>query len=481
MEGSEKSGIPPEEVLLARRIKPDEKVRTVAIVGGTHGNERIGVHLIEHFAASGEDPLAGAPVRGCAAVQRGSFETKLLVGNPAAVVRKGTGAGTRYVDEDLNRCFLASSLYGLAQEEAASTIEAGRARTVDAALGPKCSPNPAADFILDLHNTTSNTGTLLCFHPDDEFALRVAAHLHHHDPAIRMCLWPGGDRALLPTVGRGGMTVEVGPLAHSTVDAKLLQHTMQLIHRVLDFIDDHNTRLDCGSSPSPLPDRRTLPLFQGVGKLDYPRDAAGRPTGFVHPSLQVSVSLSVSVSVTDPLPLSPLSLSLSLSFSHALCSTTCVCFEPLVSHSHTCTHSLSHSLLRKSKRCWCCKPHTHSQTFYAGYQRTPRGLNLAVLVPVVWWCVCVRACARARARACVGGGLVCRGLRLFLSLVDVCMCSRVRRLPHTHTYARVRIRQHTHRCLSLSFPHSSPPLLRSSVPPCVSRTKTRTAQMRRSS
>ena len=285
MERRGESVIPAEQVLLARRIKPDEKVRTVAIVGGTHGNERHGVHLIEHFAASGEDPLGGAPVGGCAAVQRGSFETKLLVGNPAAVVRKGTGAGTRYVDEDLNRCFLASSLYGLAREEAAPTIEAGRARTVDAALGPKCSPNPAADFILDLHNTTSNTGTLLCFHPDDEFALRVAAHLHHHDPAIRMCLWPGGDRALLPTVGRGGMTVEVGPVAHSTVDAKLLQHTMQLIHRALDFIDDHNTRLECGSSPSPLPDRRTLPLFQGVGKLDYPRDAVGRPTGFVHPSL----------------------------------------------------------------------------------------------------------------------------------------------------------------------------------------------------
>ncbi len=33
---------------------------------------------------------------------------------------------------------------------------------------------PATDFIFDLHNTTSNTGTLLCFHPDDVFALRLA-------------------------------------------------------------------------------------------------------------------------------------------------------------------------------------------------------------------------------------------------------------------------------------------------------------------
>ena len=174
----------------------------------------------------------------------------------------------------------------------------------------------------DLHNTTSNTGTLLCFHPDDTFALRLAAHLHyqvpsprlcwralpsrksrrahvdfvwelldigmaagsfaaagvfsaalrserssstpppssrlpcphvaasilsaraasHHlpaphrvhaacaqDPTIVMCMWPPGDRALLPTVGSGGMTVEIGPLAHSTVDANLLLKTMSLI------------------------------------------------------------------------------------------------------------------------------------------------------------------------------------------------------------------------------------------------------------
>ena len=60
----------------------------------------------------------------------------------------------------------------------AASVEERRAREVDKLLGPKKSAEPVADFIFDLHNTTSITGTLLCFHPDDEFALRLAAHLH---------------------------------------------------------------------------------------------------------------------------------------------------------------------------------------------------------------------------------------------------------------------------------------------------------------
>jgi hypothetical protein len=35
-----------EEVMLARRIGSDTPVKCVAIVGGTHGNERHGVHMV---------------------------------------------------------------------------------------------------------------------------------------------------------------------------------------------------------------------------------------------------------------------------------------------------------------------------------------------------------------------------------------------------------------------------------------------------
>ena len=99
-------------------------------------------------------------------------------------------------------------------------------------------------------------------------------------------MWPPGDRGLLPTVGRGGMTVEVGPLAHSTVDAAMLLQTMKLIARSLDYIETHNKRVAAGTGLTPLPPLSSLPIFKGVARIDYPRDASGDATGFIHPKLQ---------------------------------------------------------------------------------------------------------------------------------------------------------------------------------------------------
>ena len=39
-----------EELLLARRIDSETPVKCVAIVGGTHGNERHGVHMVRRYA-----------------------------------------------------------------------------------------------------------------------------------------------------------------------------------------------------------------------------------------------------------------------------------------------------------------------------------------------------------------------------------------------------------------------------------------------
>ena len=101
----------------------------VVVVGGTHGNEYTGVWL--------EKAL------------RDKSET--IVGNPAAVE-----ANRRFLDEDLNRCFLRSKL-----DAPPTTVEARRAREVDAALGPKGSPD-AADLVIDLHTTTANMGVTIC-------------------------------------------------------------------------------------------------------------------------------------------------------------------------------------------------------------------------------------------------------------------------------------------------------------------------------
>ncbi len=63
-------------------------IKRVLLVGGTHGNELIGVYLIKKFE---QDPEL---------VRRNSFETLTLLGNPRAIE-----ATVRYIDKDLNRCF----------------------------------------------------------------------------------------------------------------------------------------------------------------------------------------------------------------------------------------------------------------------------------------------------------------------------------------------------------------------------------------
>ena len=116
-------------MLVARRCVSLAAKHRVVVVGGTHGNEYTGVWL--------EKAL------------RDKSET--IVGNPAAVE-----ANRRFLDEDLNRCFLRSKL-----DAPPETREALRAREVDAALGPKGS-DTAADLVIDLHTTTANMGVTIC-------------------------------------------------------------------------------------------------------------------------------------------------------------------------------------------------------------------------------------------------------------------------------------------------------------------------------
>ncbi|EKX35486.1 hypothetical protein GUITHDRAFT_118300 [Guillardia theta CCMP2712] len=281
-------------------------VRSVCIVGGTHGNERHGVHMVRHYQEHSR------------LIERKTFTTSLLIANPMAVANKGTGAGTRYVDEDLNRCFLKQTL---ASAESATSVEGARAREINQILGPKASPEPACDFIFDLHNTTSNTGILLCYHPTDKLSYLMSEYLFSKNPHIRVCLWPEGDRQVVvvplscahlqqsSSTDRGQKWHDSGgsAVSHSTVHAKKLMETMevkrgscvpvlskrQLIQHGLDFIDMFNMRMEeLGASADfsvtdvNISELGKVPIFTGAGKIDYPRDSDGNIIGFIHPNLQ---------------------------------------------------------------------------------------------------------------------------------------------------------------------------------------------------
>lgn len=252
-----------------RRCNHNRPIGHVAVVGATHGNERMGLAIVEELIRT-PPPCP--------------FKLTALVGNEEAVAATGTGAGLRYVDTDLNRCFLLKDLADPAVPEAS---EARRARVIDAKLGPKSSPHPQCDLILDLHSTTSNTGVLLCLHPRDTFAMQLAAHLASLDPTIRVALWPDDDDvALLPTISRSGLTVEVGACAHSTIVFSLLARMRQVVRDALDYVELHNACITAGSAGVAGSRREvSLPLYKRAYTLDYPR-TDGRLSAFIHPALQ---------------------------------------------------------------------------------------------------------------------------------------------------------------------------------------------------
>jgi succinylglutamate desuccinylase len=233
-------------------------IQKVAIVGGTHGNELLGVYLVKKWQKFPE------------LLHRESLECGTLISNPSAVA-----INQRYVDRDLNRCFATNDL----ADENLTSYEDGRAKEIAMQLGPK--DQPLADVILDLHTTTSNMGISLLPSSKHPFNLRLAAYLHSLYPDIRVCfgLQHGSDAPMLRSLSPLGYTIEVGPIAQGVLNANLFHQTEQLVHEILNYIDAMN-------QDHPLPVPSMVTVYQAVANVDYPRDSSGELRGMVHPQLQ---------------------------------------------------------------------------------------------------------------------------------------------------------------------------------------------------
>jgi len=222
-------------------------IRRVAIVGGTHGNERVGVELVRQWANA--DHL----------IRRDrTFDVVAVVGNPAAVA-----VNRRYVDADLNRQFL-----GAAVAPDGTGTEAARAKELDALLGPKgpavddvtaaadtplAAPATGADFVIDLHSSNANVGLVAMASAldVDYVATRLADHLLHDPqmqarfPGLRVTS-AGSDKAASWSVDSAspyGVAFEVGPLVHGTLTSAPLEATRGLVEATLDFLDNRNRAL----------------------------------------------------------------------------------------------------------------------------------------------------------------------------------------------------------------------------------------------
>lgn len=253
----------------ARRTCSSSRLGCVAIVGGTHGNETNGVFLAKHFMQASE------------AVKRPSFETIVTLSNVASIK-----ANARYVETDMNRCFLLQDLKD--DSGKLNTLEQKRAKEINSMLGPKQSQNPKADFIFDLHNTTAATGVALMMAPDDDFAHEVGAYLQSIDASVTVVNWGDADDwSMLPSIGRSGMTFEVGAAPWGAVEPSQYRQSHKLLLAALDYIEAHNSKFaEVGDKRKTRTKDVTVEVVKRLLTLDYPKDESGGLAAFIHPDLQ---------------------------------------------------------------------------------------------------------------------------------------------------------------------------------------------------
>ncbi|MBE9233548.1 aspartoacylase [Cuspidothrix issatschenkoi LEGE 03284] len=232
------------------------QINRVVIVGGNHGNEFTGIYLVKKFHNHPD------------LVHRSSFETLSLLGNPQAIA-----ARVRYVDKDLNRCFVQ-----LSDEDKPANYEELRAQEIQTILKPKI-PD-IEDVIIDLHTTTSNMGLCIILGNRHPILLELAAVLNAINPLVKVYLHeqPKGS-GFLRSLSDLGFALEVGPVPQSILNAELFQQTEQLIYTSLDYFENYNLGKN-------LLKNNTLTVYRSIGVIDYPRSEDGEIQGMIHPQLQ---------------------------------------------------------------------------------------------------------------------------------------------------------------------------------------------------
>lgn len=260
----------------------------VTILGGVHGNERIGVRVLDalRLALFGVSPLrTSAGTHVIPTLTRGSIT--LAYGNPAAI-RIGTRGSSPHAD--LNRCFpldvLSSPAPGTEQ-----SYEQRRARELAPILA-------TSDILLDLHSTNkpSEPFVRIAGHtvvPSSllQIAQRLPCSILLHDPKY---LLAGGHVALTDEfVGaHGGLGVcfESG-VATDVSDAKV----ERIVASILDVLaHDAQVIAPLAAPPTPQTPLETFEITQvftltdagfrwanGIGDTNFQCVRAHEPIGFV--------------------------------------------------------------------------------------------------------------------------------------------------------------------------------------------------------
>lgn len=240
-----------------------DKIKTMIISGGTHGNELTGVQLIKKWTANPE----------LCKKRASDINLDFVLVNPSAVA-----VVKRYVDHDLNRSFADYMLHGAPRS---LCVEWNRAQELNQAYGPK-GDSTKTDLIIDIHNTESNMGVCLILSEKDAFTMRASAEIANEFSGVHIYFQPE-KRAPSPyfgTIARADICVEVGPQSHGTLRASLFEKTEQVIYRYLELAAEWNAGL------LQQKEKKKVTVFTQHKDIDYPRDRNGNISAMIHSNLQ---------------------------------------------------------------------------------------------------------------------------------------------------------------------------------------------------
>lgn len=233
-------------------------IEQVAIYGGTHGNELTGSSLVRHWVSSPAE------------VQRASFQSKVIWANP-----KATSKVQRYIDHDLNRCFLPRDLRGNT-----SGYEFERARQIVNECGGEEYLSQCVHF--DLHTTTSNMGATVIITSVNMFNLGLAFRMQKRmkDLAIITNDCPREESPFVNGLSPYGFCIEVGPVAQGTLNPQAFLMTRKILSLALDCIDEWFSN---GKRWSESATGNAVEVFAYDETIDYPRDSRGDLSAILHP------------------------------------------------------------------------------------------------------------------------------------------------------------------------------------------------------
>lgn len=237
-------------------------INTIVVAGGTHGNERTGVRLVQKWM---EHPECYSSL--CSA------KVDLVLSNPEAV-----RLNRRYRDFDLNRAFSQTCLDVTVDPQ---QYEFRRAKELDALYGPKGTATKT-DLLLDVHNTGSNMGNCLILSARDPFTMRASAVLTQEFDDAWIYYQPE-ERSASPyfgTVAKADVCIEIGPQQHGTLDAAIFEETERLVKRYLELAEEWN-RDELQKRP-PI----KVDVYTQFKDLGYPKpQGGGAIQAMIHPDL----------------------------------------------------------------------------------------------------------------------------------------------------------------------------------------------------